>query len=146
MNPLTSLGLALSTSAVLAATTLAATPSSAAKKITASLTGPAETKKGDPDGKGSATVTINAARTRVCYTLSVTGIAKATAAHIHKAAAGKDGPPVLPLKAPSTGSSHDCVAVEAALGKNLAADPDDYYVNVHNADYPAGAIRGQLKK
>jgi hypothetical protein len=146
MHPLASLGLAFSASAVLVATAFAATPSPGATKVMANLTGSAETKKGDPDGKGTATVTINAARTQVCYKLNVSGIAKATMAHIHKGAVGKDGPPVITLKAPTTGSSHDCVAVEAALGKDLAADPDDYYVNVHNADYPGGAIRGQLKK
>jgi hypothetical protein len=67
-------------------------------------------------------------------------------AHIHKGDPGKDGGPVVMLKAPANGSSHGCVGVKAAVGKDLAADPDDYYVNVHNADYPDGAIRGQLHK
>jgi hypothetical protein len=140
MRPLTGLSCALAASAVL----IAAAPASS--KLTANLTGAAETKKGDPNGKGTATVTVNSARTQVCYTLSVSGIAKATMAHIHKGEPGKDGGPVVTLKAPANGSSHGCVAIKPDLGKDLASDPDDYYVNVHNADFPGGAIRGQLKK
>jgi hypothetical protein len=32
------------------------------------------------------------------------------------------------------------------LAKDILKDPADYYVNVHNAEYPAGALRGQLSK
>jgi hypothetical protein len=30
------------------------------------------------------------------------------------------------------------------LVADIAANPSEYYVNVHNKPYPAGAIRGQL--
>jgi hypothetical protein len=36
------------------------------------------------------------------------------------------------------------VTADRELLKAIASDPEDYYVNVHNADYPAGAVRGQL--
>jgi hypothetical protein len=32
-----------------------------------------------------------------------------------------------------------------ALVADIAANPSEYYVNVHNKPYPAGEIRGQLR-
>jgi hypothetical protein len=36
--------------------------------------------------------------------------------------------------------------VDRRLLMDIIQHPQDYYVNVHNADFPGGAIRGQLKK
>ena len=48
------------------------------------------------------------------------------------------------LEAPTDGDSEKCVAIEPAVAQALLSSPADYYVNVHNADYPGGAVRGQL--
>ncbi len=101
---------------------------------------------GDPDGTGFAAVTVNPGKGVLCYELSVSGIAPAAAAHIHEAPLGVAGPVVVPLEAPSDGSSGGCIDVGRALAKAILKDPADYYVNVHNAEYPAGALRGQLSK
>ena len=37
-----------------------------------------------------------------------------------------------------------CVPVTAAEHKAIAADPDMFYVNIHTAEFPDGAIRGQI--
>ncbi len=37
-----------------------------------------------------------------------------------------------------------CVAGDAAVVAAIVADPSGYYVNVHTAEFPASAIRGQL--
>ena len=101
----------------------------------------------DPDGAGHATFKIDSAKNEVCYTLMVEKIGAASAAHVHKGAAGASGPPVVPMKAPdASGKSAGCAAVDAAVVKDILANPAGYYVNVHNAEFPGGAIRGQLMK
>ena len=39
-----------------------------------------------------------------------------------------------------------CVSAGEDLIKEIRQNPANYYVNVHNADFPDGAIRGQLSK
>lgn len=72
------------------------------------------------------------------------------AAHIHHAPAGVPGPIVVPLfTGPTTDTAHlrldGEVPVSAALAEDLCAHPEQYYVNFHTVQYPAGAIRGQLR-
>ena len=101
---------------------------------------------GDPDGTGTATITLNPGQSEVCFELTVADIAPATAAHIHLAPAGEPGPVVVGLTAPTSGSSTGCVTADRELISDIIRTPSAYYVNVHNADFPAGAIRGQLSK
>ncbi len=110
-----------------------------------SLSGAAEVPgPGDPDGGGAALLRVSS--TRVCYKLAVTKIAPATAAHIHSGAAGVAGPVVVALQAPTRGASKACATVTPALASAIVANPANYYVNVHNAAYPSGAVRGQLAR
>lgn len=115
---------------------------------TASLTGAAEVPgPGDPDGSGLVEISIvDEVVDQVCYEITVGGIAAATAAHIHRGAAGESGPPVITLEAPSSGEVSGCASASDAVIDAIKAYPAGYYVNVHNADYPAGAIRGQLQR
>jgi hypothetical protein len=112
--------------------------------LNAQLTGEQEAPgPGDPDGSGSATI-ITVPPDKICYTLTASGIAPANAAHIHEAPPGEAGPVVVPLDAPTFGVSGGCTTADPALVSDIAANPSNYYVNVHNEPYPAGAIRGQL--
>ena len=122
----------------------AATDSYSAQR--ARLTGSQEVPgPGDPDGWGRAVVRVYPKMQIVCYNLSVWNIDPATAAHIHVGKLGVAGPVVIPLAAPTGGSSSGCVSgVDAGLAQAMADNPRQYYVNVHNPAYPAGAIRGQL--
>ncbi len=117
------------------------------RKLQTNLTGAAEVPgPGDSDGTGTARITVNPGQKQVCYKLSVANIAPATMAHIHEAAPTAAGPVVVTLGAPISGTSSGCVTVTRALALEILKDPSDYYVNVHNAAFPAGAVRGQLAK
>ncbi len=117
------------------------------RQLTTTLTGEQEVPvPGDPDGIGFATVTVNPGQGVLCYELSVSGIAPATAAHIHEAPVGMVGPVVVGLQPPTDGSSSGCVEVGRTLAKDILKNPADFYVNVHNAEFPGGALRGQLSK
>jgi hypothetical protein len=115
-------------------------------ELTAALTGVAEVPPGDSDASGTFTATFNAAHDQLCYELTVMKMETPTAAHIHQGAAGQNGGPVVPLAAPANGSSKGCVAVDPTIAAKLMQNPGDYYVNVHNAPYPNGGLRGQLAK
>jgi hypothetical protein len=83
----------------------------------------------------------------VCFQLTVSDIAPATASHIHRAPAGVAGPVVVGLTPPPTsGSSSACVSASRELILEIIQNPEAFYVNVHNADFPAGAVRGQLSR
>ena len=137
---------------LMAMLTLAATATASAtggRPLTASLTGAAEVPNtGDLDGSGSARITVNHGLGKVCYRIAVTGIVlPAAAAHIHVGDAGVAGAVVVPLTAPDVnGISSGCADVTRALAKALIQNPTDYYVNVHNATYMGGALRGQLTR
>lgn len=109
------------------------------------LTGAAEVPgPGDPDGRGEATISVNPGQSRICWEIRVNDIDPATAAHIHIGAAGTSGGVVLGLSAPTDGDSEGCEDVARSLADAIRKSPASYYVNVHNAPYPAGALRGQL--
>ncbi len=110
------------------------------------LTGEAEGPGlGDPDGSGRAELRIDAHEGQFCYALTVADIAPARLAHIHKSPVGEAGGPiVVNLDPPTDGSSEGCSAISPELARAILQTPADYYVNVHNQDYPGGAVRGQL--
>ena len=117
------------------------------RPLSVAMTGAAERPgPGDPDGAGTATLRINPGQGEICYTLSVSNIDPATAAHIHRAPPTSAGPVVVPLAAPTGGTSSGCAPVSRELAREMIRNPGAFYVNVHNAAYPAGAVRGQLSR
>ena len=93
--------------------------------------------------KGSGTVMIGDDMS-VKGTVTTTGVA-GTAAHIHMAGAGKNGPVIVPMV--KSGDNGWTFAPDAKLNADQmkAFKAGDLYVNVHSAANPGGEIRGQLK-
>lgn len=125
-----------------------AVPSSTALGQTfgAAMTGAAEfpAGSGSPDGSGLAVITVSG--TTVSFSIQVKGISTPTLAHIHKAPLGASGPVVIDFNAPMFvyGFATGTATASANDVADLLANPSDYYVNVHTAEFPAGALRGQL--
>ena len=119
---------------------------SAVKTLKASLKGAAEVPgPGSPGGTGKATLTLNDVTGRVCWTFSALRHLAGTpnAAHIHRGKAGKAGSVVVPLG--RAYGKQGCTMASVALVKQIIANPARFYVNVHNALYPGGAVRSQLR-
>jgi hypothetical protein len=104
---------------------------------------------GDPDGSGTASLRFNPGQGEVCFELTVSNIGlPATGAHIHVGTETEAGDVVVPLDpAPdASGSASGCVSADPALIQAIMQNPEGYYVNVHNEEFPDGAVRGQLSK
>lgn len=128
---------------------------------------------GDPNGRGEGyvfgidddtrggEVTDNSGT--LCYILIVDKIdeldelpGNGRAAHIHRGAEGENGPVVASLAFPTDGQAADCLSEDEAgkftadagegIVQDILANPQDYYFNVHNNEYPGGAVRGQLSE
>jgi hypothetical protein len=122
------------------------TPSSGGRAFKIALTGEAEKPAADPVATGTATVRLRTGQGQACYRLAVDNLPAAVAAHIHLGDAGTSGNVVVPLKTPNAaGRSSGCATASRTLVRAILGDPASYYVNVHTGEFPAGAVRGQLK-
>ncbi len=131
---------------LLAAAAVACAPATAAiTKFQTEMTGAAEVPgPGADKGMGEATLSFDSDKNQVCYMLHAMGTDTPTMAHIHKGAAGVAGGVVVALTAPADGMSQGCAPIAADALADILAHPADYYVNVHTAAFPKGAMRGQL--
>ncbi len=127
---------------------LATISSAADKKLYGTMDGKQEKPAGDTDGTGTAVITLKAST--VCYDIrpKKAGITFG-AGHIHVGVKGKAGGVFIALfttpKKVKGGKLTGCSkTVPAADIAKVRAKPSGYYVNIHSAAFPAGAIRGQL--
>ena len=107
------------------------------------LSGGQEVPPVTTSASGSGTITV-AADQSISGKITTTGV-KGTAAHIHVAAPGTNGPVIVPLT--KDGENGWAVGPGAKLqDAHFQAFKDgNLYVNVHSAANPNGEIRGQIK-
>ncbi|MFD0683040.1 CHRD domain-containing protein [Actinomadura fibrosa] len=105
-------------------------------------------KTGDPDGR--ATGLARSHDGMVSWNFTWSSIAPPTVGHVHQGARGVNGPVVADLfEAPSglpatvTGLA-GMSPVGPATARRIMNAPANYYTNLHTAEFPGGAVRGQL--
>jgi hypothetical protein len=132
----------------LAGTALASHPRAAL--FTTVLTGAAERPgPGDPDAIGAAVVLVVPRTDTVCWAVTWKRIdGTVTMAHIHEGGADTFGPVrVLFFEGQSfsgTRGFHSGCVRSPGFADLIAANPENFYVNVHSSVFGPGAIRGQL--
>ncbi len=102
---------------------------------------------GDPDGSAKSLVEIEG--NRVTFAFTWKRMAAPTMGHIHVGAAGVNGGVKVnlfgsALPQTATGTAGVVAVNDAALVAAIKAHPRDFYLNLHTAEFPAGAVRGQL--
>ncbi|WP_284125835.1 CHRD domain-containing protein [Parerythrobacter aestuarii] len=98
---------------------------------------------GSDEGYADFSAEIDPSTGEICYTLSTD--LQMTVAHIHKGKPGENGAPVMTLQQTPEEDSV-CETIDTKLAKDIGGKPGNYYVNVHTAEFPGGAIRGQLEE
>jgi CHRD domain len=112
--------------------------------LTAQLRGTNERPAAPASNRGRAEITLKPATGKVCWDFTITKIdGPGLAAHIHKGRPGAAGPVFIPLG--TTFKRQGCTSARKAKINAVKANPGAFYVNIHNAKHPAGAMRGQLK-
>jgi hypothetical protein len=133
-----------------------ATARSSHEHFLVTLRGSQEVPPADPDGRATARLDIDTESGMICWDLHFSRIATPTMAHIHNEVRGKNGPIVVfffgdaahPMPDPDVlerGRASGCNDEDPALATAIAEHPDQYYVNIHNTRFGAGAVRGQIK-
>jgi hypothetical protein len=97
---------------------------------------------------GQALELIGIQGNTLSYSVSWRGIGTPTAADIHAAGRGLEGPVVVPLfttPRPAGGFASGTVTVtDPALLAALRSDPGGFYADLHTDEFPGGAVRAQL--
>jgi hypothetical protein len=130
--------------------------------LRAHLSGAHEVPAADDDGSGVATVFVGVEQGEVCFNVGFNKITTGNRAHIHAAPAGVNGGIVVAFFDLQTAASQrdarldelekvesldGCVTgLNSTLLADIVANPENYYVNVHNSRFPGGAVRAQLQR
>ena len=107
---------------------------------------------GDPNMFGDGTVSINAGKAQICYSLRVFVYPSdgsnwpPASTGIYQAEAGSNGPLVVDLRPDFSSGPNvsDCVDISSTLAHNIKQNPSSYYILITSIKHPDGAVRAQL--
>ncbi|MBA4217478.1 MAG: CHRD domain-containing protein [Proteobacteria bacterium] len=114
-----------------------------AHAATVKLTGDQEVPPVTTSATGEANISV-AADGSISGTVTTQGV-DGTVAHIHLAAAGKNGPVIVPLTKTADGQWSVPAGAKLSPEQLQAYQAGELYVNVHSAANKPGEIRAQLK-
>ena len=116
-----------------------------AARFTATLNGDNVVGSGDRDGWGRVRLRVDDTLNTLCTDIEVRSIGEVTSAQVFRGRKGEPGEPVANLDRPGgDGDSEDCDNIGDALADEIQANPAQFYVMVTTAEFPRGALRGQL--
>ncbi|MDZ4830104.1 MAG: CHRD domain-containing protein [Phycisphaerae bacterium] len=104
---------------------------------------------GDTDGGATGTLTVDSGTNMISWNFTYTNIAAPNAMHIHAAQDGVSGGVVINLGTATSGGAGTLISQTPTSAANIAAvlaNPQNFYVNIHNAAFGGGAVRGQIPK
>ncbi|NJM07262.1 CHRD domain-containing protein [Candidatus Gracilibacteria bacterium] len=100
---------------------------------------------GDPDGVAVANVRIAPNRDLICINALVANTSALILAHIH-VGRRQNGPVAIDFTERIRGNEiRGCVKADEQLLRRIVLEPQNYYINIHSDEFPAGAVRGQVK-
>jgi hypothetical protein len=111
-------------------------------KLHTTLTGKNEVPKTSTKATATATIDLKGGKRQVCWAFKIVGLRGMNAAHIHKGKRGVSGPVFIALGGKF--KAKGCASATKAQIEAVEKNPSRYYVNIHTAKFPNGAIRGQL--
>jgi hypothetical protein len=92
---------------------------------------------GAPNGSGLAVISINPSNDSICWRFSsLKNVAAPTVARVFRNFRGALGP---------TYTASGCVHEKALVIQVISARPKEFWVNIHSARFPFGAVRGPLQ-
>jgi hypothetical protein len=111
--------------------------------VDVTLSGSQQSPPVTTSGSGKGKITVGADRS-VSGSVTTTGV-PGTMAHIHQAAAGQNGPVVIPLTRTAEGTWTVPAGAKLTEAQYEAFKAGNLYVNVHTDANKGGEVRGQLK-
>ena len=116
------------------------------QSVNTTLSGASEVPTNTSTATGSAMGTFNSTTNELNLTVSFNGLsANASAGDIHNGAAGTNGPVIIPFTIPSSTSGTFNYSGVITATQAIALLAGNLYINIYNATFSSGEIRGQLR-
>jgi len=102
---------------------------------------------GDPDATGGISYTLQRHSGIMCFFADTSGVSvPLTGVDLHRGVRGENGDLIAVLygTSPTDPDPSRCVNLDAEVMRDIFKDRSDFYFDIHNEEFPAGAVRAQL--